>query len=96
VRLGVFDATLPPILTIESGDWLSFPNTWSHFLNALEPGVPIDRLAALRTSNPGGGPHSIIGPIAVKDAQPGDVVELELAVETTNDMVGCPRCGAVA
>ena len=31
VRLGVFDATLPPILTIESGDWVSFPNTWSHF-----------------------------------------------------------------
>jgi len=76
VRLGVFDATLPPILTIESGDWLSFPNTWSHFLNALEPGVTIDRLAALRTSNPGRGPHSIIGPIAVKDAQPGDVVEI--------------------
>jgi len=27
VRLGVFDATLPPIVTIESGDWVSFPNT---------------------------------------------------------------------
>ena len=33
VRLGVFDATLPPILTIESGEAISFPNTWSHFLN---------------------------------------------------------------
>jgi acetamidase/formamidase len=30
----------------------------------------------LRTSNPGRGPHSIIGPIAVKDAEPGDVVEI--------------------
>jgi acetamidase/formamidase len=76
VRLGVFDATLPPILTIESGDWLSFPDTWSHFLNELQPGVPIDRLAALRLGNPGRGPHSIIGPIAVKDAMPGDVVEI--------------------
>jgi hypothetical protein len=27
VRLGVFDATLPPILTIESGDSIRFPNT---------------------------------------------------------------------
>src|SRR5271169_1241582 len=71
VRLGVFDATLPPILTIESGDWVSFPNTWSHFLNELQPGVPIDRLAAMRVSNPGRGPHSIIGPIAVRDAMPG-------------------------
>ena len=45
VRLGVFDATLPPILTIDSGDSLSFPNTWSHFLNELEPGVLISRSA---------------------------------------------------
>jgi acetamidase/formamidase len=76
VRLGVFDETLPPILTIESGDWVSFPNTWSHFMNELQPGVPISRLAQLRTANPGRGPHSIIGPIAVKDAEPGDVIEI--------------------
>jgi acetamidase/formamidase len=76
VRLGVFDATLPPILTIESGDRISFPDTWSHFLNELQPGVPIDRLAALRLANPGRGPHSIVGPIAVKDAAPGDVLEI--------------------
>jgi acetamidase/formamidase len=76
VRLGVFDATLPPILTIDSGEWIRFPNTWSHFLNELEPGVPIGRLAELRTSNPGRGPHSIIGPIAVRGAEPGDVVEI--------------------
>ncbi|MBV9203686.1 MAG: acetamidase/formamidase family protein, partial [Alphaproteobacteria bacterium] len=76
VRLGVFDATLPPILTIDSGDSISFPNTWSHFLNEMQPGVPVSRLAELRVSNPGRGPHSIIGPIAVKDAEPGDVVEI--------------------
>ena len=76
VRLGVFDANLPPILTIESGDLVSFQNTWSHFMNELQPGVPISRLAELRASNPGRGPHSIIGPIAVKDAVPGDVVEI--------------------
>ena len=76
VRLGVFDATLPPILTIESGDSISFPNTWSHFMNELQPGVPIARLAELRTSNPGRGPRSIIGPIAVRDAEPGDVIEI--------------------
>jgi len=76
VRLGVFDATLQPIVTIDSGDTVSFPNTWSHFLNELEPGVPIGRLAELRISNPGRGPHSIIGPIAVRGAEPGDVVEI--------------------
>jgi hypothetical protein len=54
VRLGVFDTTLPPILTVESGDFVSFPDR-SHFLNELQPGVPIDRLAALRLANPGRG-----------------------------------------
>jgi acetamidase/formamidase len=76
VRLGVFDTTLPPVITIDSGDSIRFPNTWSHFLNELQPGVPITRLAELRTSNPGRGPHSIIGPIAVRDAEPGDVIEI--------------------
>jgi acetamidase/formamidase len=76
VQLGVFDETLAPILTVESGDVISYPNTWSHFLNEMQPGVPVDTLAQLRKDNPGKGPHSIIGPIAVKDAQPGDVLEV--------------------
>jgi len=76
VRLGVFDTTMAPILAVESGDTISFPNTWSHFLNDLQPGVPIETLAKLRTDNPGKGPHSIIGPIAVNKAEPGDVLEI--------------------
>ncbi len=76
VRLGVFDATLPPIVTIDSGDTVSFPNTWSHFLNEMQPGVPVDKLAQLRLANPGKGPHTIIGPIAVRGAEPGDVLEI--------------------
>jgi acetamidase/formamidase len=76
VRLGVFDATLPPIVTVDSGDTISFPNTWSHFLNEMQPGVPVDTLAKLRLANPGKGPHSIIGPIAVNKAEPGDVLEI--------------------
>lgn len=76
VHLGVFDTTLAAILTVESGDTISYPNTWSHFMNQMQPGVPIDKLAELRKSNPGRGPHSIIGPIAVKDAEPGDVLEV--------------------
>ena len=75
-RLGVYDTNLPPILTIDSGDSISFPDTWSHFLNELQPGVPIDTLVKLRMNNPGKGPHSIIGPIAVNKAEPGDVLEI--------------------
>jgi acetamidase/formamidase len=76
VRLGVYDTTLPPILKIDSGDTLSFPNTWSHYLNQMQPGVPIGTLVKIRVSNPGKGPHSIIGPIYVRDAEPGDVLEV--------------------
>ncbi|HEX7285722.1 MAG TPA: acetamidase/formamidase family protein [Candidatus Angelobacter sp.] len=76
VHLGVFDANLPPIVKIDSGDSISYPNTWSHFLNQMQPGVPVDKLAELRKSNPGKGPHSIIGPVAVNGAEPGDVLEI--------------------
>jgi len=44
--------------------------------NKLQPGVPIDVLAQLRKDHPGRGPHSIIGPVAVRDAAPGDVLEI--------------------
>ncbi|HEY1362090.1 MAG TPA: acetamidase/formamidase family protein [Xanthobacteraceae bacterium] len=76
VQLGVFDTTLPPIVSIDSGDIVSFPDTWSHFLNEMQPGVSVETLAQLRTSNPGKGPHTIIGPIAVNKAEPGDVLEV--------------------
>ena len=76
VQLGVYDTNLPPILTIDSGDSISFPDTWSHFLNQLQPGVPIDTLAKLRMSIPGRGPMSMVGPIAVNKAEPGDVLEI--------------------
>ena len=58
------------------GDVISFPDTWSHFLNEMQPGVPVDALARLRLEVPGKGPHSIIGPIAVNKAEPGDVLEI--------------------
>src|SRR3984893_12330236 len=37
VRLGVFDATLPPIVTIESGDAIRFPYTWPPLLHEFQP-----------------------------------------------------------
>jgi acetamidase/formamidase len=76
VQLGVYDTNLPPVLTIDSGDSISFPETWSGFLNELQPGVPIDALAKIRMNNPGKGPQTIIGPIAVNKAELGDVLEI--------------------
>src|SRR4029077_14643805 len=36
VRLGVFDAILAPILAVDSGDVISYTDTWSHFLNEMQ------------------------------------------------------------
>jgi acetamidase/formamidase len=76
VRLGVFDSTLPNIVGIDSGDVVVYSDTWSHFLNRAQPGVSIDELAQMRRDNPGKGPHSIIGPLGVRDAAPGDVIAI--------------------
>jgi acetamidase/formamidase len=76
VELGRFDPKRAPIVTIESGDVLRYVDTWTHFLGALQPGVPIAALAEMRKKNPGRGVHSIIGPIAVRGAKPGDLLEV--------------------
>jgi acetamidase/formamidase len=83
VRLGVLDATLPNIVEVDSGDIIAYPNTWTHFLNGIQPGVPIQQLATWRLQNPGKGPHSIIGPVGVRGAKPGDVLEVRFLKLTT-------------
>lgn len=77
VHLGVLDTNLPNIVEVDSGDYVVYPNTWSHFLNQMQPGVTIDQLAAWRVANPGKGPHSIIGPVGVRGAEPGDMIEIQ-------------------
>ena len=76
VDLGMFDPGRAPIVTIDSGDIVVYENTWTHFLNRLQPGVPVEELAALRKGAPGRGVHSIIGPVAVAGAQRGDLLEI--------------------
>lgn len=76
VDLGRFDPAREPIVTIDSGDIVVYTDTWTHFLNKLRPGVSASELAALRKPLVDRGVHSIIGPIAVRDAKPGDMVEI--------------------
>ena len=78
VELGLFDPAREPVAVIDSGDVVVYPNTWTHFLNALQPGMSIDELAALRARHPGRGVHSIIGPVAVRGARPGDMLQLRM------------------
>jgi acetamidase/formamidase len=83
VDLGLFDPGRAPIVTIASGDVVAYENTWTHFLNRLQPGVPVEELAKMRRGAPGRGVHSIIGPVAVSGAEPGDLLEIRfLALRT--------------
>jgi len=38
----------------------------------------MDDIVKLRLANPGGGPHSVTGPIFVSGAEPGDTLEIRI------------------
>jgi acetamidase/formamidase len=77
VQWGWYDINEKPKLTIKSGDTVSI-ETLSHSLGQIKPGVPMEEIVKLRKGNPGGGPHSITGPIYVEGAEPGDTLEVHI------------------
>ena len=77
VQWGWLDPKEPPKLTIESGDTVSI-ETLMHAKDQIQPGVSIEKIVELRKANPGGGPHSLTGPIFVNGAEPGDVLEIRI------------------
>src|SRR5919204_1521725 len=74
---GWLDPHEPPKLTINSGDIVAI-ETMMHAHNAIQPGSTMDDLVKLRLANPGGGPHSVTGPIYVNGAEPGDTLEIHI------------------
>ena len=77
VQWGWLDPKEPPKLVVDSGDTVSV-ETMMHSHDKVRPGVTMDELVALRRANPGGGPHSMTGPIYVNGAEPGDVMEIRI------------------
>ena len=78
VQWGWLDPKEPPKLIVDSGDTVSV-ETMMHSHGKVRPGITIDEIVALRRANPGGGPHSVTGPIYVNGAEPGDVMEIRIA-----------------
>ncbi|ACA16127.1 Acetamidase/Formamidase [Methylobacterium sp. 4-46] len=79
--LGYFDARRPPVLTVESGDTVtlsSFPAGGRESLHPDPARVPADYLAALDAHAPGYGPHFVTGPVHVRGALPGDVLQVDI------------------
>jgi acetamidase/formamidase len=77
VQWGWLDPREKPKLTIESGDTVSI-ETMMHSHDKVQPGINMDQVVELRKANPGGGPHSLTGPIFVNGAEPGDVLEIRI------------------
>src|SRR3954462_2490740 len=84
VHRGFFDASLKPVLTIESGDivrlWTATGNP--RYFESL--GVPKEKTPAELYAAFEGAPgenrddHTLNGPIAVQGAEPGDTVEIRI------------------
>ena len=77
VQWGWLDPREKPKLTINSGDTVSI-ETMMHSHDKVQPGMTIEQAVDLRKANPGGGPHSMTGPIFVNGAEPGDVLEIRI------------------
>jgi acetamidase/formamidase len=82
VHRGIFDATLPAVLTISSGDIVEL-TTLSGNDDELPPSdagftVLTEHKAVLASIAPGEGPHFMTGPIAVAGAVPGDELVVEI------------------
>jgi len=77
VQWGWLDPAEPPKVTINSGDTVSI-ETLRHSMDEIKPGISMDEIVKLRLANPGGGPHSVTGPIYVNGAEPGDTMEIHI------------------
>jgi acetamidase/formamidase len=77
VQWGWLDPKEGPKLTVNSGDTISI-ETMMHSHDKIQPGITMEQVVELRKANPGGGPHSVTGPIFVNGAEPGDVLEIRI------------------
>ena len=74
---GWLDPNEKPKVVVNSGDTVSI-ETLLHSMDQIKPGVSMDEIVKLRLANPGGGPHSVTGPVYVTGAEPGDTLEIRI------------------
>lgn len=74
VRVGILDPKSEPAAVIDSGDVVHYPNTWLNWANEPKYGMSFEEREPIRRRYPNG-PYSNIGPVVVRGAEPGDVIE---------------------
>jgi acetamidase/formamidase len=82
VRIGVFNAVFPAVMTIESGDTVEVQCVSGRESVMPPPGSPFTippELSAIVAANPGvQAGHIVTGPIAIGGAMPGDTLEIRI------------------
>ena len=86
VHIGFFLATLKPVLTIESGDIVTIETTAAIVPDVVDKSGVVPPSAVPQSQRDiygnvkdrGPGPHVLTGPIEIKGAEPGDVIELRI------------------
>ena len=103
VRFGMFDAAFDPVLTVESGDSVTFACVSGGPEVMPPPGSPYavpPQLQAIHDGDPPRiGPHILTGPVAIAGAEPGDMLEVRIeAIAPNNDWGYCavrPLAGTI-
>ena len=75
VRVGLLDPAAEAVATIDSGDVVHYPNTWLNWANEPRYGMGFAEREPIRRRYPAG-PYSNIGPVFVRGAEAGDVIEI--------------------
>ncbi len=94
IRFGAFDATFPPVASINSGDTvvLECVSGGPEAMPKTDSGLaPPAALAAIHAADPPRmGPHIITGPVEVRGAEPGDMLRVDIeAIEPGADWGFC-------
>jgi acetamidase/formamidase len=90
VRRGMFDASFPAVLTIDSGDTVVLECVSGRRDVLPPPGmgmtVPPALMTIIEANLPGLGGHILTGPVGVAGAEPGDMLEIRIeAIELGAD-----------
>jgi len=87
VHWGYFDAKIPPLLTVDSGDTVTIDTVSGGLADVGDTSIMLPHHREIcEKLKPSPGPHILTGPIAVRGAEPGDTLEVRIkAIQLTVD-----------
>jgi acetamidase/formamidase len=77
VRVGQMEPDTAVAVTVKSGDTVWYDGTWTNWGNEAKYGMTFKEREPIRKKYPNGA-FSLIGPVAVEAAEPGDLVECRM------------------